>query len=193
MNIVGKIFTVLILVMSLTFMALALMLYAAHPDWREAVKAPGGLDDQLKEATKEKTALTKEKEQLETRIAEEKDRAVKRVAALEQVKTDLVKEREAHNNELGDKEKALRDLVDTIDSFHNTVKSLHGETVSIRGEAKSAVEQRRKILEDVIAVTDDLLNVVAQRLRLAKLGRELQAQLMKFLAIAPPVRSNNHN
>lgn len=193
MNAVGKIFTVLILVMSLAFMALALMLYAAHPDWREAVIGPGGLKSQVDDAKKEKQQLTDEKKKLDNRIADEKDRAVKRIAALEQVRTDLIKEREAHNNELADKEKALLALVDAIDSIHKTVKSLHAETVSIRGETKAAVAERRKYMEAVISINDELLNTVTERLRLAKLGSELQAQLGKFLPMAAAARSNNHN
>jgi chromosome segregation ATPase len=193
MNVVGKIFILLILVMSLSFMALSLMLYAAHPDWREALVGTGGLKTQLEEANKEKTRLDDEKKKLVDRIAEERDRAVKRLAALEQVKTDLEKEREAHNKELGDKEKALRELVDAIDSIHNTVKSLHADTLAIRGETKAAVQARRMSMEKVIAVNDDLLNAVVERLRLAKLGHELQAQLAKLLPTGNPVSLHNHS
>ncbi len=144
MNVVGKVFTVLILVMSLAFMACSLMLYAAHPDWREAVEGPGGLDAQLEEANKEKTRLDEEKKKLESRIAEEKERCVKRLAALEQVKTDLEKEREAHNKELADKERTLQELVDAIDSIHNTVKSMHAETLSVRPRPRRPSQARRK-------------------------------------------------
>jgi hypothetical protein len=45
----------------------------------------------------------------------------------------------------------------------------------------------------VISINDDLLNAVAERLRLAKLGRELQAQLMKFPPMPDPAGTNNHN
>ena len=37
MNLVGKIFVVLILVMSVVFMAFAMAVYATHRNWREVV------------------------------------------------------------------------------------------------------------------------------------------------------------
>ena len=44
----------------------------------------------------------------------------------------------------------------------------------------------------MITINDQLLNAVTERLRLAKLGRELQAQLMKLLPAANPVALQNH-
>jgi len=45
MNLVGKIFIIVILVMSVLFMAFAMAVYATHRNWREAVlneqAAPG--------------------------------------------------------------------------------------------------------------------------------------------------------
>ena len=40
MNLVGKIFVVLIFVMSLVFMAFAMAVYATHRNWREEVTRP---------------------------------------------------------------------------------------------------------------------------------------------------------
>src|SRR5258708_362674 len=95
MNVIGKIFTVLLLVMCLAFMTFSLMVYAAHTDWRNMVIAPDGLEKQLKAAKTEKEQLEKEKKHLEDRILEEKDRYVKRLAALEHEKNDLLVVRKA--------------------------------------------------------------------------------------------------
>ncbi len=40
MNLVGKIFAFLVLLMSVVFMSLALGVYAAHKNWREVVENP---------------------------------------------------------------------------------------------------------------------------------------------------------
>ena len=42
MNLVGKIFVVLIFVMSVVFMAFAMAVYATHKNWREVVAALAG-------------------------------------------------------------------------------------------------------------------------------------------------------
>src|SRR6266699_6949708 len=54
MNLVGKIFVVLILVASTVFMTMGLMVYASHQNWYEAVTGPSGWKEQLTKAKKEK-------------------------------------------------------------------------------------------------------------------------------------------
>jgi tRNA U34 5-carboxymethylaminomethyl modifying enzyme MnmG/GidA len=191
MNVVGKIFIVAIFALSLVFMAVALMLQAAYPDYRSTVIAKGGLKDQWDAAKKEKQQLVDEKKLLEAKIKDEQDRWVKRLAGLEQEKTDVIKVQEANAKRISDKEASMRDLVKTIESFHESIKSLHAETVAVRSETKAAIDQRRTTFEKVLQVSDDLLNAVTERLRLEKLGRELRAQLSKMAPTARPVAIPN--
>ena len=68
MNLVGKIFTVLIFVMSITFMTMAIMVYATHKNWRDVVvasKTVTGLKPQLDTVKKENDDLKSQKEKLE--------------------------------------------------------------------------------------------------------------------------------
>jgi chromosome segregation ATPase len=155
--------------------------------------AKGGLDEQLKAANKEKGILVDEKKHLEDRILEEKDRYVKRLAALEHEKTDLLKVRTANDEELRTKEVALSNLVNSISQNQVDVKSRHLETVRLRDETKKAVDDRRADFLKVLGINDQLLNTVAERLRLSKLGTELRAQLMKLAPTAQPVANPNHN
>ncbi len=193
MNVVGKIFTVLLLVMCLAFMTFSLMVYAAHTDWRNMVEAEGGLDKQYKVAKAEKEQLENEKKQLEARIVEEKDRYVKRLAALEHEKNELLAVRNANNDELAKKERALSELVSNIDANHKDVNSRHAETVTLRDETKKAIDERHAVFAKAVAINDQLLNAVVERLRLAKLGTELRSQLMKMSPTADPVALPNHN
>jgi chromosome segregation ATPase len=193
MNVVGKVFTVLLLVMCLAFMTFSLMVYAAHTDWRNMVIAPGGLKQQLDAANAEKKQLDDEKKHLETRIVEEKDRYVKRLAALEHEKNDLLKVQDANNKELSAKEDALGKLVANIDSNHKDVQSRHAETIALRNETKKAIDDGRGIFLKVVAINDQLLNAVVERLRLTKLGTELRSQLMKMAPPPIPVAIPNHH
>ena len=120
MNVVGKIFTVLVFVMSICFASFSLMVLAAHTDWRNKVIATEGLSKQLIEANKEKKEAVELKKQLEAKLLEEKDRYVKRLAALEQVKGDLTKERKSNDNLLAKKQDDLSKIVerDPVDSHH---------------------------------------------------------------------------
>src|SRR5689334_20636708 len=114
MNLVGKIFTVVVFLMSVVFTTFALMVYAAHNDWRQTVIATGGLKDQLIDANKEKASLIEEQKALMARVSDEKERELKRFAALEQTRKDLLKERDANDTALAVKQKALTDMVDAI-------------------------------------------------------------------------------
>ena len=77
MNLVGKIFTVLIFVMSLLFMGVAVTVYATHTNWREAVVGsnepgkPKGLQPRLKEARTRNEELKDQKARLEQKLAKE--------------------------------------------------------------------------------------------------------------------------
>ncbi|NQT39867.1 MAG: hypothetical protein HQ581_20405, partial [Planctomycetes bacterium] len=68
MNLVGKIFTVFIFLMSLVFMSFAVAVYATHQNWREIVtnqkataEKPLGLESQLKNVRNENKNLRDEK------------------------------------------------------------------------------------------------------------------------------------
>jgi hypothetical protein len=193
MNVVGKIFTVLILVMCLAFMTFSLMVYAAHTDWRGAVIAPGGLKQQLDAANAEKKQLTDEKKHLEERIAEEKDRYVKRLAALEHEKNDLLAVRKANEDKLRGMEGEQVKLAIKIEQDHTDIKERHAESVTLRAETKKAIEDRRSAFLKVIGINDQLLNSVAERLRLTKLGNELRSQLAKMSPTNEPAANPNHN
>ena len=65
MNLVGKIFTVLIFVMSIFFMTMALMVYATHKNWRDVVLAKGGLKEQLTQVKTERDDLTTARDKLQ--------------------------------------------------------------------------------------------------------------------------------
>ena len=165
----------------------ALEQVALDHEWVTDGKRDGGLNAELKKAYVEKQALLDEKKHLEDQIAEEKDRYVRRLAALEQVKIELTKEREANAKTIEDKEGFLRELVAKISSCHNDIASNHTDSEKFRKESKDAVAERQKTLEQVVLINDCLLNTVVERLRLEKLERELRAQLLRMPSVP------NHN
>ena len=57
MNLVGKIFTVLIFVMCIVFASFSLMLHAAHKNWWNEIAKQGGYRDQIDKLNHEKADL----------------------------------------------------------------------------------------------------------------------------------------
>src|SRR5271166_6249774 len=100
MNLVGKIFTVLIFVMCLVFSTLALMVHAAHKNWEEVVVAKGGLRDLLTDANKQNKELTDEKKILEVALENEKKDKRDRLTKLETERSIVAGERQAAEDRL---------------------------------------------------------------------------------------------
>ena len=74
MTLVGKIFTVLVLIMSIAFMMLAVTVFATHRNWRDVVTLPDGLKSQIE-------ALSKTNGELRTEISRAKDQIALEQAA----------------------------------------------------------------------------------------------------------------
>ena len=91
MNLVGKILTVFIFVMSIFFCAFAVAVYATHKNWREVVMRPEsgpggqelGLMYQLKSEQDRYDDLKGKKDDLEARLTAEKDAAVQALSKLD--------------------------------------------------------------------------------------------------------------
>ncbi len=194
MNLVGKIFTVLIFFMCVVFGTFALMVHAAHKNWREVIEAKGGLNEQLKDANSQIQELKDEKKILEVKLLNEKDQLGKRLIALQQAAEKAVADKTEMAGELQKKENEGRVMVMTIQGISKTIDVLQTEIAGMRNDIKTAVEQRDATQTKLVKVTDDVTNAVAERDRLQKLGAELAAQklkleeLLKYVKIPPNIK-----
>ena len=68
MNWLGKVFVVLILIMSLVFMGLAMAVYATHKNWKEVIDGPNGLA--ARSFSKQKQRTTQLTEQHNRKVEE---------------------------------------------------------------------------------------------------------------------------
>ena len=97
MNLLGKSFVVLILIMSLGFMFLSMAVYATHKNWKDE-------HDQLQTALNEKQSenqrLTEERNRLESRLQTEKTFADSRIGQLEGERVQLVEQQGAIQQKL---------------------------------------------------------------------------------------------
>ncbi|MEI8373019.1 MAG: hypothetical protein WCJ35_09340 [Planctomycetota bacterium] len=181
MNLVGKIFTFLIFVMCVVFGTFALMVHAAHKNWREVVVAPKvGLNDKLEDAKKLEQKLLDEKKNLETALNDEKARTQRRLIALEEQKKSAVAERDENERKLQIEEGKSRELALAISGVHQRLGVLQTAIDRMRDAIKTGVEERNSTQKVLLDTTDKLMNAVAERERLVKLGKELAAQSLKL-------------
>ena len=181
MNLVGKIFTVLIFLMCVVFGTFALMVHAAHQNWREVVMAPSvGLNDQLINANKEKQGLLDEKKILQTTLENERKDIQKRLIALEQAARDAIAERDKDENKIAAKDAEARRLTMTIDEIQKRLGVLQVAIDGMRTDIKVTVDERNKVQSELVDTTDKLMNSVAEREKLEKLQRQLVDQINKL-------------
>ena len=187
MTLVGKIFTVLILIMSIMFMAFSIMVFATHKNWKEladnataAAGKPLGLKQQLAAL---QTALNDAK-QLEQRLRNElaQEQAARKAAlAALQVRAT----------------KAEADLA-VVQGKYDELFTLHGQTtaaaktaqdrlLALETEAKTLRDELRTVQRDldakflqVVSLTDQLNQAESMRQILDERNREATFQIARM-------------
>jgi hypothetical protein len=163
MNLVGKILTVLILVMSLCFMTMALMVYATHRNWKEVVtKTPGGLKEQITQLQQEKDNLEAEKTKLQGDITLLTSESQAKLAQLEtlanNLKTDISNLEKSEAKLKQDQRAALA----TLDVTQAQSGVLRADYDNTRKKESQAQADRNAHFQRVQDLTDELHNLVVK-------------------------------
>ncbi len=194
MNLVGKIFTVLILLMSMFFMGLAVAVYSAHKNWREVVENPeasGGKDLGLKFQLENNRARNQElKDQLDKldgELAAEKAAKRQALSKLENENSELKGERDELTREHAKLKQAEREAVVAMQATQETLAGLRTEVEGLREKISKAQADRDAHFKSVVALTDNLHQAVNELKRLK--GR--QVTLADDLAKAKTVLQHN--
>lgn len=188
MNLVGKIFIVVIFVMSLVFMSFAISVYATHKNWRDVVMTspeqttsarPLGLQHQLGKLKETNTKLKDQLDKLKTDLASEK--AAKRQALLKlEGENQVLAERfKAVETKYATLKKSEREAIAAMQATENTLTGMRGEIEKYRGSILEAEQDHRASLKKVGKLTDDLHQSVGELKRLRARQITLAADLAK--------------
>lgn len=192
MNLVGKIFTVLILVMSLVFMSFAVAVYAVHKNWKKVVdnpkaeatlENPPGLKWQLADEearnedlkyeldTKQKEFKKQEaaKRQALIKLENERDRLKQGTSALQKKEAELQTEVRRLVALTEDSEKRLLALTNQVDTLHAGILK--------------AQKERDDQFKEVVRLTDELHQAVNERERVKELNRQCAVDLAKAMQV----------
>jgi uncharacterized protein YlxW (UPF0749 family) len=191
MNLVGKIFIVLITFMSITFMSFALAVYATHQNWRLAVEntepgqgRPLGLKPQLEEAKKKFQGLSDEHEKLKTEIAAEKLAQRQVLAKLEAQRDELVTKRDELQKERDSLNEKDQQSVAALETTSQTLKKLTTEVEGLRKEIRTTQEERDKQFKQVVDTTDNLHQLTNELKRVKEREQQVAGQYAKLKAVA---------
>lgn len=177
MTLIGKIFTVLILIMSLVFMTVAMMVYATHKNWRTVVKGDGaavqGMEKTINEQKTAATSLQNEIETLKTKLEQERAARVYALAAL-QARTKL---QEAELQRLDQENERLvkseADMKVILELAETNSKNLKQEVTQLRGDIKTAQADRDNSFGEVVLLTDKLQQYKVEQDRLKEREQQL--------------------
>jgi len=165
MNLVGKIFIVLIFVMSLVFMSFVVAVYATHQNWREVVLRPEsevkpgmelGLKFQLENARERNQQLKNQLEKLTGELAFEKAAKRQALTKLETENDELIRRRDNQEKELARLNQDCRDLVATTKATQDAERALRQEVLDLRNEIRQAQADRDGHFGEVVRLTDEL-------------------------------------
>jgi predicted nucleic acid-binding Zn-ribbon protein len=177
MNFVGKIFVVLILVMSLVFASFAVVTYATHRNWKDAATE---LNDELQQRQSTLKQLTDRRNALQMELEEqEKDFQEVRVK-LENEREQLREGRDAAEQELADAKKELRGLIAAVDTAHAEVADLRAQVTRLAEQIDSAEQAKHQALKEATALTDQVHSLAFQRDQLKKTNTELTREVARL-------------
>jgi hypothetical protein len=173
MNWLGKVFVVLILIMSLVFMGLAMAVYATHKNWKDIIEGPNGLAAQLQQAQTENQKLTDQHnrkveeldaeilaaEQQVRKLESERVALIARNAEMQAERDQLVQERreataavaatQANNDKLAADAATLRQQIrdeqQARDTAFNATLAATEELHQLRNEYESALERSQDL------------------------------------------------
>jgi hypothetical protein len=182
MNLVGKIFTVFIFLMSVVFATFAVSVYTTHKNWMlyaDNAKEPKGLYQKYEEEKATNKALTEKKNALDAERKAEMDRFTKRLQQLESENQILAKEQIKNEKSLAEKNQELRDSTGATKAAVEQANILRAAAAQLREDIKTAQADRDANFKRVVDLTDQLHNAVAERVRLETTSRNLADEFAK--------------
>ncbi|MFN0020849.1 MAG: hypothetical protein ACKVP0_21525 [Pirellulaceae bacterium] len=184
MTLVGKIFTVLIFIMSLVFMSFAVMVFATHQNWRDMVKSTDsskpGLERRLELKTAELTAAKAEHERTKQQLALEQASRRQALAALQTRLTTAEATVAQQEKELNDKIAALNQESEANKIAQTRLTALEAEVTKLRKETQLAQLDRDTQFSKVVELTDRLNQDEVKRQALEERNNQLNAQMAQM-------------
>ena len=180
MNLLGKILTVLILVMSVSFMMIAVTVFATHRNWREVVMASGGLKDQLESLSQTNRQLREEMERKTDLLAVEQAARQHTLASLQARLQNVTDEMERTAQQFEDLQAAHGTIVETLDTSGVNLKAISDEVTGLRTLIRDAQQARDAKFLEVVDLQNRLLALEGQKRLLIERQTQLNDQVARM-------------
>ena len=177
MTLVGKIFTVLILIMSIAFMMIAVTVFATHRSWRDRAMAHKATIEELR-VTNDR--LRVEASRVDDRLATEQAARRFALAALQSRQESLAQQLASQYDQLT-KKQAENDLITTTLTQNTAVMENLGKEVSgLRDEIRLAHQDRDEKFANSVVLTDSISELQGSVSTFKEQGEQLRDQVSRM-------------
>lgn len=175
MNWLGKVFVVVIFIMSLVFMSLSMAVYSMHKNWKLAADK---LNTQVTQLKTEKANLETAHNQRVQELERETTAATQRAVTLEGEKVALDAGNKQLQAELDTLRQNQRDGIAAVASTQEINKTLAGEVGDLRGQIRQEQQKRDSLFKQALDATEQLHQAAGEY----NAARERSEQLTKQVA-----------
>ncbi|MGD9644616.1 MAG: hypothetical protein AB7U73_02825 [Pirellulales bacterium] len=190
MNLFGKILIILNLILSVVFMAWAMVVYTTHKNWREEVEraqaGPGqqvGLRIQVQDARNREAQLRAQVQGLEQDIQKLTESRVQEVAKLQTEKDNLERQFNEQRKEHETLVAENRRLTAEIEATQNNATAQLKELEQLRASIAQVQAEKEENFARAVKLTDELHRTEGMIRLLEKRNRQLGDDLARVLAV----------
>ena len=176
MNLVGKILTTLIFVMSVVYMGFAVSVYSTHKNWKE-------INTKAKE---QRAVLERERGDLQAKLDAETQKLQAEKQAVEQRLGQLETARDQLKQELANlqmmvstKEADLRQQTAAAATTATGLAATEQKVETLRNELQTARDEKQKLFKELETMTDQKNAFLADKVRLEEVNAKLADQYTK--------------
>src|SRR5688572_24260136 len=184
MNLTGKILTMLILIMSVLFMAFSVMVFATHRNWKDFADnatpssgKPLGLKQQLEQLNAKKKEADDLVQKLKTDLAQEQAARKQALAALNVRTAAAETAANLKQKELDDLSAQHTTVAATAKTAQERLEKLEKAAQDLREVLRTAQQERDKAFLAVVDLTDKLNQIESLRQILEERNKEAAFQI----------------
>jgi regulator of replication initiation timing len=186
MTTLGKVFTVLIFIMSILFMGFSVVVFATHRNWKmlvdntDTAKGPLGLKQQLQAQVETNKGLRAELDSLTNRLAVEMAARRSALAALETKLADAQQRLTQKEAELAGLQSAQTEATAALNLAETRLAELVEDIKKLREEIRLVQGQRDESFQRVVDLTDKLYSAAGVERNLKEREAQLIGEISKY-------------
>jgi hypothetical protein len=183
MNFLGKVFVIIVLVLSICFMMLAVVVYTTHKNWRELVTGPNGLQAKLTQAQADMERLRSEYNRDREQLDAEKLAAQQQASKLETERTALAQTNVTIQEELDTLKQQQREQTAAIASTQKNNEDLTTQVTGLSQQKREAELARDAQYAQMLTATELRNQMVGQLEAAMQRNAQLTSQVANMTAV----------